>query len=321
MKIQWQAQWQGMKAWWLRVVKIAIVVTLVTSALFWFEWAISTTWTAGTDLHQNFWWWVLGAIVAGLVTVISGVIARRRLKGKKITLRFRLGKWVKGITVVAVVILVYREYGEEMKDFFTPTSSKAYQPYAPAPPYHQGRWNLSADVALPVVAQCESRGRQFDDDGNVVTNKNPNGSIDRGKWQINSDHDREIKKLGIDIMTEEGNERYARILYEKNYLSDWEATRHCWEPKLLALGGQLSNGETTFVVTVGPEWSKVYRYQGSMTVDHRAIGPQKRIAMMTESGVYHFTPEKSDIVPDPVNWARFKSLTDEEENVRVTLSR
>ena len=196
----------------------------------------------------------------------------------------------------------------------SPADLSAYQKQLP---YHQGRWNLPADVILPIIAQCESGGRQFDDKGNVIVSP----TQDYGKWQINLPiHGKEINRRAINIWTEEGNEQFARILYGRNELSDWQATRHCWEPKLLALGG-LPDGERTFIVTVGPEWSKVYRYQGSMTVDHRAIGPQKRIAMMTESGVYHFTPEKSDFVPNPVNWARFKSLTDSDENVRVTLSR
>ena len=120
---------------------------------------------------------------------------------------------------------------------------------------------LPAEVALPIIAQCESGGRQFNKDGSVVTNdKNADGTIDRGKWQINSSHDAETKRLGIDISTEEGNEKFARILYAKNELRDWEATRHCWEPKLLALGhspGLLPSLSTpttdnTFVVVVRP---------------------------------------------------------------------
>ncbi len=78
--------------------------------------------------------------------------------------------------------------------------------------------------------------------------------------------------------------------------------------------------ETTFIVTVGSEWSKVYRYPRDMaTVDHRGIGPSGRFAMMTESGIYNFSPEKSDVVRGSVPWARFKSLTDSEERVKVTL--
>src|SRR3989344_4218315 len=119
---------------------------------------------------------------------------------------------------------------------------------------------LPAEAALQIIAQCESRGLQFNPDGSVVTNKNKNGTIDRGKWQINSSHDAETKRLGIDISTEEGNEKFARILYAKNELRDWEATRHCWEPKLLALGHSpglspslsTPTPDNTFVVVVRP---------------------------------------------------------------------
>jgi len=101
---------------------------------------------------------------------------------------------------------------------------------------------LPFDVVGLYLSGCESgngtpgSGRQFNPDGSVVTNKNKDGTIDRGKWQINSRHDAEAKRRSIDLTTEEGNRQFAVILYTRNDLLDWEASRHCWEPKLLALG-------------------------------------------------------------------------------------
>jgi len=131
---------------------------------------------------------------------------------------------------------------------FLSSKTSAYQ--SPTP-MKMGR--LPADLALPIVAQCESDGEQFDKKGNVKTNVNPNGTIDRGKWQINSGHDEELEGLPhINIETEAGNEAFARILYERNELDDWQASRHCWESKLLELGWkpslQMVNTIQTFIL-------------------------------------------------------------------------
>lgn len=51
--------------------------------------------------------------------------------------------------------------------------------------------------------------------------QNENGSTDTGIAQINSAHDAELKRLGLDKNKLEDNLRYARILYDKNGLLDW----------------------------------------------------------------------------------------------------
>lgn len=51
--------------------------------------------------------------------------------------------------------------------------------------------------------------------------QNENGSTDTGIAQINSAHDAELKRLGLDKNKLEDNLRYARIRYDKNGLLDW----------------------------------------------------------------------------------------------------
>ncbi len=41
-------------------------------------------------------------------------------------------------------------------------------------------------------------------------------------------HAKTAEKMGLDIYTLEGNMAYAKYLYEKNGLSDWDASRPCW---------------------------------------------------------------------------------------------
>ena len=80
------------------------------------------------------------------------------------------------------------------------------------------------------IAFCESGGKQFDENGQVIRGKiNPN---DIGKYQINLwFHWKEIEKLGYDIFTEKGNEKYALWLYNKNGTKDWIYSKSCWEKK------------------------------------------------------------------------------------------
>jgi len=116
--------------------------------------------------------------------------------------------------------------------------------------------NLSADVALPVIAQCESGGRQFDEDGNLI--RNPESSA-IGKYQIMASlHEKRAESLGFDIRTEEGNEGYARHLYQESGTQHWEAdqrSKGCWGPvlRILARGHKPLKG---FEVTMRREWTE-----------------------------------------------------------------
>ena len=78
------------------------------------------------------------------------------------------------------------------------------------------------------IAFCESSGKHFDENGKIIKGKqNPN---DIGKYQINMFYHYETAmKLGYDIFTEEGNEKYALWLYQKNGVKDWEYSKSCWD--------------------------------------------------------------------------------------------
>lgn len=66
------------------------------------------------------------------------------------------------------------------------------------------------------LALCESSGRQS------AMNVNKNGTIDRGLLQINSVHEPEARKLGLDYKNSiEDNVRMARIIYDRQGYSAW----------------------------------------------------------------------------------------------------
>lgn len=86
--------------------------------------------------------------------------------------------------------------------------------------------------ALPLIfgriAQCESRDRQFDEDGKLLRGDiNP---YDIGRYQINTLHwSDEAKKLGFDLTTEDGNEAMALYLYRKFGTKPWRSSQKCWD--------------------------------------------------------------------------------------------
>lgn len=83
------------------------------------------------------------------------------------------------------------------------------------------------DSIMHSVADCESRFRQFNEDGSILRGYyNPK---DVGVFQVNEYwHLETSKRLGMDIYTVEGNIAYAKHLYDLNGTRDWNASRSCW---------------------------------------------------------------------------------------------
>jgi len=77
------------------------------------------------------------------------------------------------------------------------------------------------------IAFCESDGRHFDENGEVVRGKaNP---YDIGKYQINVLYwGEKAKELGYDIFTEEGNEAMALQMYREQGTKPWLSSKPCW---------------------------------------------------------------------------------------------
>ncbi len=137
---------------------------------------------------------------------------------------------------------------------------------------------LSTDTILAVIADCESggdcmpgSGRQFNGDGSVVTNQNDDGTTDVGKWQINSRHEAEAKELGIDLRTEEGNRKFAEVLYAREGTVPWNASRDRWEPLLLGdvVTYTVSAGrDVVFDMEPGHRWEMVGEIPQNLKYKH-----------------------------------------------------
>jgi len=75
------------------------------------------------------------------------------------------------------------------------------------------------------IARCESKFRQFTDNGNVLRSA---GMI--GVFQFfESIHTTGAKALGFDLATLEGNLGYAKHIYEAQGTTPWSGSSYCWE--------------------------------------------------------------------------------------------
>lgn len=87
---------------------------------------------------------------------------------------------------------------------------------------------------LVAIASCESEFRHYDQQGNVLQNKQ--GSSATGVMQIMASvHESEAQKLGWSIRDFDGNLAYARHLYATQGTTPWEASRYCWGSDFAAI--------------------------------------------------------------------------------------
>src|SRR3989344_5574329 len=275
----------------------AFAILLGVTTFHWLSWAISPeSWS--TWLRSSIFWPMNLAILLAVFFVGRGGLVA----------------WVAGI---ALGLLTITTIGISTSEYF-PQEKRRASAYQLAP-VAVGR--LPAEVALPIIAECESGGRQFDDEGNLIRNLESSAI---GKYQIMASlHEEKARGMGLDSRTEAGNEAYAKFLYQESGTQHWEAdsrSRACWEPKL-AMFSRSRGGEVIYIVKAGKEWTETYHFPPAMTVEWRALNQKGRFAMRTQDATYTFTPEKSDVVAGVVAEARFMALGESPENIRIRLYR
>ena len=141
------------------------------------------------------------------------------------------------ILVSVLGILSPHTAHEQGRDMIPPAGEAAYSLSYPLLGERAGiavvsQYSSASLAAVPAVLEkiaiCESGGKQFNENGEVV--RGEIHSADVGKYQINSAVWKgEAKKLGLDLFTEEGNEQFAMELYRRYHTVPWESSRSCWE--------------------------------------------------------------------------------------------
>lgn len=83
--------------------------------------------------------------------------------------------------------------------------------------------NTFPDAPIMIkVAKCESH---YKNDAYNPTNN----SHDRGIFQLSQKyHGEEMEELGLDPHDIQDNIKFARILYDRNGLTPWSASKGCW---------------------------------------------------------------------------------------------
>lgn len=84
---------------------------------------------------------------------------------------------------------------------------------------------------LPVlerIAKCESGGKHFDSNGQVLMRSNTNKTVDVGYFQINSVWFKKASEMGLDITKEADNKKMGEWIFANRGTVDWEASRSCW---------------------------------------------------------------------------------------------
>lgn len=86
-------------------------------------------------------------------------------------------------------------------------------------------------VTYPVldrIAKCESNNSHYDKNGQVMLRGNRNGSVDVGRFQLNSIWFSKATELGLDLTKEKDNEEFAIYLYKTYGTEPWIFSKSCW---------------------------------------------------------------------------------------------
>ena len=86
-------------------------------------------------------------------------------------------------------------------------------------------------VTYPVldrIAKCESNNSHYDKNGQVMLRGNRNGSVDVGRFQLNSIWFSKATELGLDLTKEKDNEEFAIYLYKTFGTEPWVFSKSCW---------------------------------------------------------------------------------------------
>lgn len=127
----------------------------------------------------------------------------------------RLGIIMAFITLIAGTAFIYREVNPKTVTAQGIETVVVKTVYAESP-------------IMERIAKCESGGKHYGTSGQVIMRSNTNGSVDVGKFQINSVWFKKATELGYDVTTEKGNTDMAYWIYANRGTNDWYASRDCW---------------------------------------------------------------------------------------------
>lgn len=87
------------------------------------------------------------------------------------------------------------------------------------------------EVDIPIlekIAECESGNRHYGESGQVLLMGNKNGTVDIGRYQINTVWFKRATELGFNLMDEEDNRAMAEYILTHHGTAPWKYSAHCW---------------------------------------------------------------------------------------------
>ena len=263
-----------------------VLLTLFVFFAWWLGGVIEKTVSTVGSIPSSFWLWTLGIVATIVVIAILAKSKSAREYGRK---HIKL-KWILWPAVIVGFFVLANSYkdeaGREVKDYLRDKDIGGLPILARNDP-------VSPEAALAIIAECESGGRHLDKDNNVVTNENSNGTLDHGKWQINSIHEERAKSMGHLIRTEEGNEAFAKVLFDESGTEPWEASRGCWEDKISAPYAKTFSGTTvaTRFIHARRDWSEWVRVPAGQELFFERTNPNVAFEIELQSGeTFEFPP-------------------------------
>lgn len=233
----------------------------------------------------------------------------------------RLASLIGLLLALGIGTIIFEKVTKEA-DLFSSTQPIVLQPsFQP---------DLPAEIALPIIAECESGGKHFEEDG-VTPLKNKEGSSAIGKYQIlTSTHEERAKSMGFDIKTPEGYEAYAKVLYSepdgiKHWLADSRA-KECIEKGLKGnFDSEYGKRVWKMVVEAPTEgwttWYPAKYFDLSIEGEDRIKSSYKTEFVTTEGVVVTEAPrDLQKKIPGITEKYRFKSLENKPVKIIVTLT-
>lgn len=87
---------------------------------------------------------------------------------------------------------------------------------------------IKKSAVMERIATCESSTGHYAPSGQVAMNANNNGSVDIGKYQINTIWNKQATALGLNLTVEADNEAMAMWIYDNRGTGDWYSSAKCW---------------------------------------------------------------------------------------------
>jgi hypothetical protein len=236
------------------VLALALSLTVALGVINWLLWVLDAElWGSVWATPSRFW-----AINLGILLAILLLFVAKGTDGKPHPVAKTFSQIIGGL-VATILIVSFWDFMTEGKDWSSFWAGKLGDMVSRTQTRVDNKSHSAPmEVALALIADCESGGgvtgaaTHFEKDGKTPL-KNKEGSTAIGKYQIlASAHEKRAKDMGFDINSPEGNEAYARVLYQESGTKHWEGdarSKACWEPKLRAYTW---GGDTVSLVVVAP---------------------------------------------------------------------